>query len=281
MNKNKRLTAIILIMTFALALIPLFSGCEALLEGNEEIRPMAESYIDALVLNDFAAAEKLCPEFNSAEHKKYFDIFCASFDGASDYEIKQVGWNTNISNGVTYKKATYEIITDSGRTMYFEFSTQEGVSGLSNVNYTDSTDFIESTKDLWIVDIILKVISLAVAAFCVWMIVDCAKRAIPKKVLYIILILIWIVPGIAISNSMVNFQFHLGFVYAMSKIDTTAINQGITASIAIPVGALLYFFRRKNYPFKKDLAAQEAEELPVIDLPEDTQKSDNGDNTES
>ena len=65
-------------MTFALALIPLFSGCEALLEGNEEIRPMAESYIDALVLNDFAAAEKLCPEFNSAEHKKYFDIFRAT-----------------------------------------------------------------------------------------------------------------------------------------------------------------------------------------------------------
>ena len=61
MIKKKRLTSLLLIVTFVLALMPLLGGCDALLEGNEEIRPMAESYIDALMANDFADSEKICP----------------------------------------------------------------------------------------------------------------------------------------------------------------------------------------------------------------------------
>ena len=96
-TKRRNITVII---TLSILLLLILNSCDALMSGNEEIRPTCESMIEAMIANDSEAAFALCPMFNKDEFVPYFEECAVSFEGVSSYEIKQVGWYVGVKNGV-------------------------------------------------------------------------------------------------------------------------------------------------------------------------------------
>jgi len=96
------------------------------------------------------------------------------------------------------------------------------------------------------------------------MLIDCAKRNIKWKPLWIILILMGMFT-VVISDS--RFSVHIGLVlaeYCHLKLFTSG---SFELNLALPVGAIVYFFIRKTLPPKTSPVDPVTEETPVPPAP--------------
>lgn len=280
---RKPITALLLLALVLTTL--LFGGCEDILINNGMHREECETYLNAMLAGDFAAAHTLTPAIPEEEHRAYFETGCQSFAGATSYELTQTGWNINTTNGVTTQTAAYQIVTDTGVTCQISLQTTDGVEGISYIIFRDSTAFIESTKNVWIIDIVLKAISVAGIAFIAWMIVDCARRKISKKALWIIVILLTFSVGFTAGESSFFTNFTPGILSFFSSLEAIVPDETISLRIATPLGALIYFLLRKmlsqkysEKPEAQAIAASPSESsVPDKEEPESPKEQDSAD----
>ena len=114
-------------------------------------------------------------------------------------------------------------------------------------------------------------------ALCIWMTVDCVKRPIRFKVLWIILI--WVSVILQVSMIGTSFRFNFFFTVIPTWGSLLATVSSFLLRIPVPVGALIYLAVRQKIKPKASKQSTEAPAQPsvsdlestLIDQPEATE----------
>lgn len=250
MLKSVRKRSAVCLLILLVASVLLLSGCESAIINNGLHRNECELYVNALLKGDFEAAHAVTPALSEEEHRPYFNEFCKSFRGATSYTLTQTGWNINTTNGVTTRTAAYQIELDTGVICQLTLQTHEDVEGIAYINFNDSSAFIESTKNVGAVNILLIVGSLVLMVFPVWMLIDCIKRKMAKKAWWIVLILLSLSLTFTNGAHTMNTSFMVSLFCFFSSIEAVIPNETVSLTVVLPIGALIYCFLRKKLTAK-------------------------------
>lgn len=257
----KRTSIIILLCLCALLL---FSSCNQLQPDLTDQQADMEKLMDCVIANDKQAATALMahvPISNQAQMDAFWDELLRIYDGASTYEIKLVSWNTSYSftDQSTLTTVVYQAKADTKACAEFKLS-YDGENLLRGVNVTDITE--NHSLVIIIIRVLLILWFIASVALGVWMTVDCVKRPIRFKVLWIILI--WV--SVVLQVSMIGTSFRFNFSFTL--IPTWGVIQSTVSTfllrVPVPVGSLIYLAVRKKIKPKASKQSTEAPAEPTI-----------------
>lgn len=248
-----------LVLTALILLATLISCTPDMDVGNNT--ELADQFMDHVIADDYDAAYGLVKAtVTDPDFRAYWATVQTVADGAETYEMKQIGWNLNRSNGVTTRTTAYQAELDNGRTVLLRVVTQDGIEGIAGIHFSDITDFLASTEVFVpTVRVILWVVSALAMAFTVWMLVDCLRRKMKYKVVWAILIFFGLCFTFTVGETS-NFSFNVGLFFQTSSIEADPGLLAVVTKLVIPVGAILYLCLRKKFtvePQKPD-----GEDLP-------------------
>ena len=241
---------IIVILLLAMS----FTSC-----GFEEETQMAKevctNFLDWVLKDDFLMAYSLFDDIVSgSDFAEFWDYVCDIMENSKSYEIEELGWEFTNYEGVDLFTSSFEVVTDDGKVI--QFIVYIDGEGLYGMDAYDSTPFVESTKWVSVVNIVMTVISLVLFVVTIWMIIDVAKRKIRNKVLWILLILfgVWFEAAIGFEAGYFDFNFGISLLFKTAKAYTINSVEAIGARIAIPIGTIIYFFLRKTLSAQDKIA---------------------------
>ena len=251
--------ALPLLMTALVLLAALISCTPDMDVGNNT--ELADQFMDHVIADDYDAAYGMVKAtVTDPDFRAYWATVQTVADGAETYEMKQIGWNLNRSNGVTTRTTAYQAELDNGRTVLLRVVTQDGIEGIAGIHFSDITDFLASTEVFVpTVRVILWVVSALAMAFTVWMLVDCLRRKMKYKVVWAILIFFGLCFTFTVGETS-NFSFNVGLFFQTSSIEADPGLLAVVTKLVIPVGAILFLCLRKKFtvePQKPD-----GEDLP-------------------
>lgn len=207
---------------------------------------LAGQFMNFVVTDDYNGAYGMLKNVASEEaFAEYWQTIRTVADGAETFFMKQIGWNINSTNGIITCTTAHQVEFDNGRTILFRVVTREDIPGLANVYFHDTTDFVTGTAYVSVVSIVLTVLSLLAIAFTVWMFVDCLRRKVKLKALWAIVTLL----GIAVTftyGQTLGIHFSLGLIFQISSIVAEPAILSVKLKLAVPLGAIVYFFLRKR-----------------------------------
>ena len=257
---RSRFFALLASILLAVCLISTLSGCGDT-EKNNEAKLLTEKFIDAVIADDADSAyAAMTSELNRAEFDAFFVQIAEIFDGIKTYELTQTGWNASFNNGVSSYKATFDMKADNGAKFQVETTVVDGYENIYNIYFTPVKTSESSLPILLPFKLGALVLSVAAIGFAIWMIVDCAKRKIGKKALWIILILVGASVTLSIGGGL-HINWQLGLAIATSSVSTSS---GVTSfRLAVPLGALIYFCLRKRFTKTAEVQQGPAEIINV------------------
>ena len=236
--KLKKLTFILLILVFALG-VSCFGGCSAATETDA--RAVTTEFLDLLIKKDYSAAY----EYFSGVDKESFYEFCgrmsAELEGVEEFSLKQTKWSRTTKNGVTYYSYTFEMLTDKDKSYVVETVYLAEDDSFYTFNITGQTAL--SSTEIMPFKLITLALSLASIGFCVWMVIDCARRRLRKKALWIILILC----GFAFTVTFgYNFGINFSLMLALPLWQVTSDSLCTSIKASVPLGAIIYCILRNK-----------------------------------
>ena len=261
MRSKLRILASLAAVIIVICTISVFASCGDT-EKNDQVKSLTEQFVNAVVADDADAAFSLMtPGVDKTEFDTFFVNVRGYFEGAKDYELTQTGWNTRISNGVSSYMVTFTVNTDNGAEIEVETTVVEGYENIYNIHFTPIKRADSALPTLFPFQMGALVLSLAATAFCIWMIVDCAKRKIKKKALWIILILVGVSVGLSVGQG-IHFNWLVGLAIGGSSV--TSGGGLVSFKVMIPVGAIIYFILRKKMTSPESVS--DAQNNEVIDV---------------
>ena len=235
------------LLMIALVLLAALISCTPDMDvGNNT--ELADQFMDHVIADDYAAAYGMVKAtVTDSDFRAYWTTVQTVADGAKTYEMKQIGWTLNRSNGVTTRTTAYQAELDNGRTVLLRVVTQDGIEGIAGIHFSDITDFLASTEAFVpTVRVILWVVSALAMAFTVWMFVDCLRRKMKYKVVWAILIFFGLCFTFTVGETS-NFSFNVGLFFQTSSIEADPGLLAVVTKLVIPVGAILYLCLRKKF----------------------------------
>lgn len=268
-----------LILLLCLCALLLFSACQDAKPDLDQKQADVAVLMDSVIANDKNAAVALMehvPIASQAQLDAFWNELLRIYDGASTYKIKFISWNTTYSftDQSSLTTIVYQAKADTKACAEFTL-TYDGEDLLRGVNVTDVTE--RSSPVIIIVRVLLILGFAASLALCIWMTVDCVKRPIRFKVLWIILI--WVSVILQVSMIGTSFRFNFSFTVIPTWGSLLATVSSFLLRIPVPVGALIYLAVRKKI---KPKASKQSTEVPaepttddlvstLIDQPEATE----------
>ncbi len=240
-----------LVLVLLLATLTLLVSCGGKvifseLSDTSDADAFCRTLIDHVIADEKSEAYDMLDHIGSrADFDKLWDYFRSSADGARTAEIHTTDFWFITENGKDYFKSQYFVQFDNGSDMNLSL-TFEGGETVCALNYMDVTGFYPPTqKAVGVWKVVLGVYSLLTLAFSVWMIVDCIRRSVRKKALWILLI----IAGVALTlrvgeHNKVSVMIGLFFQTSSAWVDFGYLAVG--AKVILPVGAIIYFFLRKR-----------------------------------
>lgn len=254
MNTKKHLAlfvCVVLVITFC-------CGCTSLLQQaeNPQIRQHTTTMIDALIANDLDSAYDLVSNLTTkAEFAQVFAKMEAFLSDANTYELTMLSINVSskLSGGQNTQTTSvvYKMVTDTDQTVIVSILTrgQDHVLQsfyltpyeLTDYYYTGTIDKMQKASiGQWLL-LLSNLLSIGIAVFAV---VDCARRPIKKKALWIAAIVLgFIALGATIGTNGFRFNFNFGWITAY----TCLIRYGtgtVALRLMLPLGAIAYFLSR-------------------------------------
>lgn len=246
-STQKMLRRALPLLMIALVLLASLISCTPDMDvGNNT--ELADQFMDHVIADDYNAAYGMVKAtVTDPDFRAYWATVQTVADGAETYEMKQIGWNLNRSNGVTTRTTAYQAELDNGRTVLLRVVTQDGIEGIAGIHFSDITDFLASTEAFVpTVRIILWVVSALAMAFTVWMFVDCLRRKMKYKLVWAILIFFGLCFTFTVGET-ANFSFNVGLFFQTSSIEADPGLLAVVTKLVIPVGAILYLCLRKKF----------------------------------
>ena len=206
------------------------------------------------------------------EGAESFEVYLHSRDAFSSDEYEEdEGYHVFCDN-------VYEVELDNGKYLTVTVSTSSmSADTIDYIDVNETTTFRNITA--FVVPFInLSLIALTIGTWVltVFMIVDCAKRRIKLKVLWMFIIFA------AMSYSLsVGGEFYVGgtvgAILDVSSLSADYIYETISFHLVVPAGAIIYFFVRNHLPLKPKKKAEktaapaaECAEPVALPLPEET-----------
>ena len=269
MKNTKLITRALLVAACLLLILALPSCLEQVEVGNNT--ELSEEFLDCMIQNDMDGAYELIKNTtDDQEFSDYWEEIMPLVEGATSYELKQIGWNVSTQNGELARISAYQVYFDNDKILLLQILTTDDIEGIAGLNLMDVTEFV-TTTDAFVppVNVAMIVLSILSIAFMVWMFVDCMRRKIRRKVLWAILILAGAGFTLSIGEQM-GIKFTLSIALHTSSIAADPSLLSVITKIALPVGAIVYFFLRKKLPLKlspAEIAASNAAQLAVDYMP--------------
>lgn len=246
----KRIAMLIL----AAALVLSMAGCgEIKVEDDPEIRRGVEAFLDGLVANDGDAAyAAVYSGIGRDEFDTALEQMLPCVEGMADYALELMHYNYSNRNGTVTIQTTYRM-TAGEKSVIVTASRIEGYEGLTGVHvvpeeqttlrHTGTLGHMEGANAVqWG----MLVLGALVWAFVIWMIVDCSRRKITKKALWLVLIILGtVVLTLTLSGSSVNFRFNFGLYLQLSSLIRYGDGSS-QLSLVVPVGAIVYCAMRRK-----------------------------------
>lgn len=250
-----RLTLLVLCLTAILSLC----ACTDMDVGDND--ELAGQFMRSVLADDYNTAYAMVKAtVADPDFRDYWTSIQTVTEDAETYELEQIGWNINRSNGVTTRTSAYQVYLDNDRTVLLRVVTRDGIPGIAGIHFSDITDFLASTETfIPTARVILWVLSGLCVAFTLWMLVDCLRRKMKYKVLWVFLILCGIVLTVTVGESS-NFSFSIGLFLQLSSIHADPGIVSVVTKIVVPLGAILYLCLRKR--FVAEPPKPEGEALP-------------------
>ncbi len=244
MNQNPK--KLLLLVCSVVLVVFMMCGC-SMQEDATNGKQLCEKFIDYVIENDYNSAYNMV---SAVASKDEFDALWTYvhpiFENTTSYELKQTGWNKKWSNDITLIQVAYEATTNDGKVCQLTVSSIDDMKTIYGLHILDSTEFVKRTSYISAVNVVFMIISLVGFAFSIWMLIDCIKRRMKNKVLWIILIFVGVSFGITIGQGTFGTKFVLSLILALSSITADNTTLAVTTNIALPVGAIIYLFMRKK-----------------------------------
>ena len=268
MKRTKTVAILAALFGILLLILALTACTEAEMGSNSTL---AASFMDHVIADDYDSAYGMVKAtVADADFRAYWNAIQAAAEGATDYEIRQIGWKINAANGITDRTSAYEVCLNNDRTVLLRVMTREGIEGIAGIHFSDITDFLRET-DAYVptVNIVFTVIYLLLLAFTVWMFVDCLRRKLAYKWLWLLLIIFSVAITVTVGETS-NFSFNVGLFCQPSTMEADPGLLAVVTKIVIPVGAILYLCLRKKFTVSPEAPADEDRFAPVTVDPTDT-----------
>ena len=258
--KRNKIFAAILCLVFVLTLI----SCTADMDVGQNT-DLAEQFMGHVMTNDYDAAYGMVKAtVTDPDFQTYWKDIRQAAEGAGSYELEQIGWQINTVNGVTDRTTAYRVYLDNERTVLLRVMTREGIEGIAGIHFSDITEFLASTEAFVpTAQIILWVFSGLGMAFTLWMLVDCLRRKMKYKVVWVLLILFSLCLTFTVGETS-NFSFNVGLFFQPSTITADPGLVAVVTKLVIPVGAILYLCLRKHFIVEKPAAENETPETEQV-----------------
>ena len=257
----KRWIAFILMI----AMVMVLAGCtEASKEEYADVVAKTEQFLAAMMDGDMDGA---CAAVDSSISRTEVENLCVQLaqmlDGVEDYTLKPVGYHFQNSNGQIVRQVQCQM-TAGDRSFVVTAMQEEGQESLlgfhvapaeqANLSYTGTLNAMKGANLLqWIV----LILGVAVLAVEIWMIVDCARRPLRRKVLWLLVILLGsLLLTMEMGGSSAGVRFNVGLHLQLSALIRYG-DGSVQWSQLIPVGTIVYFITRKK------LAVRTKEAPPV------------------
>ncbi len=261
---KKKLLALSLI---TIMLVFVFCSCSAEMYDDDEIRAHTVKLLDAIIAENFDAAYSVMSDVcTKQEFTVFYNQMCTELQDVTQYQLDCIGFNTsyNIENGEQYERNDVEYrFKAEGREYVITAVKITGYKNLAGFNlvpientelyYNGTLDnMVGATPFQWA----MILLNLVVVAVVVLAIVDCSRRNIKKKALWIIIIVLgMLLVGITTAETGNRFNLGLGLFNYSSLI---VYGSGKTVlRLLVPVGAIVYFALRKTLEDKEAQQSQE------------------------
>lgn len=265
MKNIKKFTAFIIVSV----MLFIFSSCSALVETfeNKELRTYTDQMLNSILTYDSKTAYSLVSDVcDEGSFETVFNDMNSLLKDVETYELKPISINQNSSydNGenITTVDSVYEMKTEKAKyVVSAQISSQnKKLSSFFITPYEKTslyyTGVIENMKGASPAQWAMLLSNLLILTFIIVALIDCCRRKIKLKALWIILIIIGVLAlGLTISSTGVKFNFNL--IWATSYNAIVRYGSGeVTLRVLIPWGALLYFILRRNLIKKPEIEQQ-------------------------
>ncbi len=165
--------------------------------------------------------------------------------GAESFELEQRSAKANTSNGQTTVEQTYLVRPDNGNSLTCRVLLDDE-GKLLGLHFRDVTAFLAKTdRALPIANGILLAVSILFLGFRLWMLVDCLRRKMSRKPLWVLLILLGITFTVTVGDRF-GLELGLSLVWDSLKVTADPFAYALITSASLPIGALLYLLLRKR-----------------------------------
>ena len=278
MKKNNKIAFVALVLAF----LVLCSGCAGGLQKmeNSQLRSSTEAMLDALIAEDFQSAYGLVSNICSQED--FQSIFAQMRQMLGDTEsyalqLLHVYAGTNITNGqkINTASSVYQITTPNSLIIAdIRMDDRMGLTAFYLTPYEKTDYYFTGTlghmKDADGIQWIFLLLNVVIVSFGLFALVDCARKKIKNKVLWILLLVIgFATVGITVTGSGFRTNFNLGWITAYSALIRYG-SGAVMLRLMLPVGGIVYFCIRRSLLKAPKPVATPAEQLPAA--PEQTEE---------
>ncbi len=240
----KRIGQILLCAVLCMAVLVL-GGCK--LFDNEAVRARTVAMLDAVVANDAEAAYAcMVAEVSREEFDTAFAQFRTLLGDTASYTLNARFMEMKTERGVTVTKVQYRMVTD--KAVYaVESVTDSRYDGLYHFSLAPAGGFELAATPIGShpLQIVFLIVALAETAFVVWMMVDCARRRVKHKALWLIVILFGMLMVTFTMNDGAA-SLRTGFGFLLSFTSLNIYGTFVSARLLFPVGAVVYACMRKR-----------------------------------
>lgn len=238
--KKKMLIALTLVLTVFL------SGFSVSYD-DDQVRTHVVGAIDALIAGDFMALRAHINEQVPGDTlNEFFAELSSGLSGVDSYELKAVNKKIGVQNSLEYVAVLYVMTTDD-MVLEVDAAILKGQSGLASLHINQIEEQPEpELAPKGILHWCFIGIGIFGVIFTVWMVVDCIRRKMKRKWLWLPLILLGVMLlTLTMKDGSVNFRFNVGLFLGMTGLETFTTG-GFRATINLPLAAIVYFFKRKD-----------------------------------
>lgn len=245
-----------------LVLALLLSGCggETKTFDDTAFRAEADVLLGTFQDRDYETCRMIVREEISDEDLTgIFEAICGVLDDFGAYEMTLVAWNQRTTGDQELTAVQYLVEAENDR-FYLDLTMETDVPGIAGFRVTEIKEGTEPSMPMGPANWAIVLVGGATVGFVIWMLVDCARRKMKRKWLWMPLILLGtLILTLTMGQSGLKFGFRVGLFLGMSNL-TTFVRGGFQLMVYIPLGAIVYFFKRKELT---DAPAQEP--VPVIE----------------
>ena len=161
------------------------------------------------------------------------------------YEISLRHIQTTVQDGMKLTAIRY-LVTAGSLRFHLEVTKVEGEPGLAGFHVSPAENAGPAEVSAGVMGWVFTGLGVAAWGFVLWMVVDCLRRKMKHKWLWLLtILLVWMVFSLSLFQGKASIHFNFGVLIGLSRLSVFA-DGSRALYLYLPLGAVSYFFTRKK-----------------------------------